>query len=623
MDRIKNKILGKIKKTKFMLVLPFVVWPVLFVTAMSLVFYFYYDIFYRDMEDKAINVAYETSAAFVSYLDQIDIAIMASASAIDYMIEKDVSDEEIIRYLDNESDKLGPIAMGGIRSIFGYFRGKLLDPISWNPDENYDALARPWYTCALEAGGKVVVIGPFVDARTGDEIIAVSKLLEDGKSVVTFGILVETLQAMTAKVVQTDDYHKVMLMRSDGMILAHSDEEEIGKNYATDDGIIRNAIYTESRDCDERGLFRINIDQKSFLGFRQEILLDLNVITVTDSDRDLKTLFRSILVFSVFLCLGIIIIVYLNINSYIKDAKAIKNAENIGSIANVYVTMHRMDLVNNTFEQITCKDYKVGKSISLINTNLKTLIKRVMDEVTDERSKEEVLKFVDLDTLDERMRNHDTLSIEFLNYDHLWHRGRFIVVNRDSNKNVTDVIWAVELIDEEKRARDRLQYMADTDLMTGINNRGSGEKKIREQLLMGTGGMFLLFDVDKFKYVNDNFGHDVGDKVLIGIADAMRRNFRTQDIIMRLGGDEFAVFAPNIFDEESGNLVVERLIESVENMVIPEMSGYTVHISIGAAFYLPTDTFSFDELYKRADSCTYESKKVPGSKVTYHKRRDM
>ena len=57
---------------------------------------------------------------------------------------------------------------------------------------------------------------------------------------------------------------------------------------------------------------------------------------------------------------------------------------------------------------------------------------------------------------------------------------------------------------------------------------------------------------------------------------------------LSLLGIEFAVYAPNIFDEESGNLVVERLIESVENMDIPEMSGYTVHISIGAAFYLPT-----------------------------------
>ena len=49
---------------------------------------------------------------------------------------------------------------------------------------------------------------------------------------------------------------------------------------------------------------------------------------------------------------------------------------------------------------------------------------------------------------------------------------------------------------------------------------------------------------------------------------------------------------------------------------------YKINVSIGAAFYYPTDTFSFDELYKRADSCTYESKKADGSKVTFYKRKD-
>ena len=132
-----------------------------------------------------------------------------------------------------------------------------------------------------------------------------------------------------------------------------------------------------------------------------------------------------------------------------------------------------------------------------------------------------------------------------------------------------------------------------------------------------------MFDVDRFKFVNDSFGHDAGDKVLVEIAETMKRSFRERDVLMRLGGDEYAAYIPGVFSADAGEQILQRFIHAVHGISIPALHNYEINISIGAAFYYPTDTFSFDELYKRADSCTYESKKVPGSKVTYHKRKDM
>ena len=131
-----------------------------------------------------------------------------------------------------------------------------------------------------------------------------------------------------------------------------------------------------------------------------------------------------------------------------------------------------------------------------------------------------------------------------------------------------------------------------------------------------------MFDVDKFKLVNDNFGHDVGDEVIVGIAEMMKRLFRGKDIVMRLGGDEYAAYMPGVFSKEDGELIMKRLIDSIHGMDIKRLEGRQIDISVGAAIYYPTDSYSFGELYKRADNCAYESKKIPGSAVTFYERDD-
>ena len=160
--------------------------------------------------------------------------------------------------------------------------------------------------------------------------------------------------------------------------------------------------------------------------------------------------------------------------------------------------------------------------------------------------------------------------------------------------------------------------MAETDMLTGINNRGSGERKIRDLISKGIGGMFVLFDADKFKSINDSYGHDAGDKVLIAIAERMRSNFRDRDIVMRLGGDEYAIYVPYVYEKKDGEPIIERFIKAIEEINLPEIEGKKISISLGVAFYKENDTYTFEELYKKADSCTYESKKATGCCATYY-----
>ena len=180
-------------------------------------------------------------------------------------------------------------------------------------------------------------------------------------------------------------------------------------------------------------------------------------------------------------------------------------------------------------------------------------------------------------------------------------------------KNVDDVV-------EGAKEREVLITLAETDIMTGILNRGSGEQKVRNALMQGRYGLFLIVDVDNFKQINDSFGHSVGDKVIRGIAGILKTDFREKDIVFRLGGDEFAVFAQNVPDQKVGERLVNRVLDDVRHMDISEIGEPGVSVSIGAALIAHGEAYTFEELYDQTDKCVYRSKDVTGNMVTFYNR---
>ena len=229
---------------------------------------------------------------------------------------------------------------------------------------------------------------------------------------------------------------------------------------------------------------------------------------------------------------------------------------------------------------------------------------------------EETLEFVDITTVEDRLRGKNTIVHEFTGKVSGWCRERFIPVDYDADGRLWHVLYCVENIDEEKRRENRLMYLAQTDLMTGIRNRGSGENKITEYLVRKQCGLLCLLDCDKFKSINDTYGHVVGDKVIIAIADTLRKSCRDDDVVLRLGGDEFAVFIPGMLDKERAEAFFDRLFSNIEHIDIAEMNGKHILLSLGACFYDGMDCITFDQLYRRADTAMYDSKKKQGYSAT-------
>ncbi len=153
--------------------------------------------------------------------------------------------------------------------------------------------------------------------------------------------------------------------------------------------------------------------------------------------------------------------------------------------------------------------------------------------------------------------------------------------------------------------------------MTRLLNRVSGESKIAERLKNGDGGLFILIDIDNFKTINDTFGHRVGDQVIINVANCLKSAFRENDIVFRLGGDEFSAYAPQVHDKKIANQIINRFIENLRTIIIPELGDRSITASIGATIIKSNETADFAENYSLIDKGLYESKKVIGSHVTF------
>lgn len=292
-------------------------------------------------------------------------------------------------------------------------------------------------------------------------------------------------------------------------------------------------------------------------------------------------------------------------------------AKYLKSMGNIYVSLHYIDLSDESFVKIKSNSF-IDNSLRNMHENYSQQIGLALEATVQPNYLDEMYDFVDYSTLAQRLRGKFTITHEFLGKHVGWCRARFIAVGDVSPDSVPRyVLFGVENINEQKSREKTLMTKAETDAMTGLFNRQAGVDRIAADITARKHGMLCLFDVDKFKHVNDNFGHQAGDDVILAVADAMRKAFRDNDILLRLGGDEFVVFVSGVTTEDLATQVINRFFEFLSKAKIEKMPGYSISLSLGAAFFRGEDNLDFNTLYQRADASTYESKKIEGKAFTF------
>ena len=190
----------------------------------------------------------------------------------------------------------------------------------------------------------------------------------------------------------------------------------------------------------------------------------------------------------------------------------------------------------------------------------------------------------------------------------------------DLAKNFKHMIGELNIYhDELNKQKNALSYQASYDSLTNLPNRALFSDRLKQSIYKSSRNneRFALFflDLDKFKDVNDTYGHDYGDKLLVKVAKRLSSILREGDTLARLGGDEFIIIMNNIKKFHSASVLAQKIIDILEVPLEVDDEEIFISCSIGISLY-PQDSRDEKELLKFADIAMYRSKH--DGRATYH-----
>jgi diguanylate cyclase (GGDEF)-like protein/PAS domain S-box-containing protein len=177
---------------------------------------------------------------------------------------------------------------------------------------------------------------------------------------------------------------------------------------------------------------------------------------------------------------------------------------------------------------------------------------------------------------------------------------------------VIGLVGITREINEIRQAEMKLQHAATHDSLTDLPNRFLMEDRLKLMLARakraGTVATVLFMDIDYFKIINDTYGHDIGDLVLIAVAERLRKCVRESDSVSRIGGDEFVITAEAIYEIQDADRLVALLRREIARPL--RLGGHRIKVSasIGVALY-PLDGEDSEALLRAADTAMYRVKR--------------
>ena len=202
-----------------------------------------------------------------------------------------------------------------------------------------------------------------------------------------------------------------------------------------------------------------------------------------------------------------------------------------------------------------------------------------------------------------------------------WFRDQAVLIRGEKGEPV-EIVGALLDITDRKRTEEALRILSLADELTGLYNRRGfftlAEQQLRTATRMKKRMLLLFADLDDLKWINDNMGHNEGDRALVDIADILKKTFRESDFVARIGGDEFVVLAIET-EDVNAEVLSQRLEKNLSAHNAERNRGYNLSISMGISRCNP-ESRSIDELLGRADKFMYTHKRKkrrrPGLKNT-------
>lgn len=199
-----------------------------------------------------------------------------------------------------------------------------------------------------------------------------------------------------------------------------------------------------------------------------------------------------------------------------------------------------------------------------------------------------------------------------------WILARGQVAERGAGGRALRIVGTVADIDARKLQEEQMRHQAYHDMLTGLPNRLLFGDRLQQALLAsqreGCKLGIIFFDLDKFKPVNDSYGHAVGDVLLQQVATRLRATLRASDTLARLGGDEFVVLLPRVTGGGDARKVAEDILRELSRPFMTE--GFTLHISASLGVAVAPDCGEdADTLLRCADGAMYQAKQLGRGRV--------
>jgi diguanylate cyclase (GGDEF)-like protein/PAS domain S-box-containing protein len=259
---------------------------------------------------------------------------------------------------------------------------------------------------------------------------------------------------------------------------------------------------------------------------------------------------------------------------------------------------NRIEYVNPAFERLT------GYSLSEIKGRDPRFM-RIEDCDTEEHQRIH-------DALQRRESVRSVLRNVRKNGEIFWNELRIDPV-RNVDGEVTHFVGVINDVTEARHYERRLHHLAHHDPLTGLANRTLLQERLKQALQLATRnkleGALAFMDLDNFKHINDNLGHEVGDTVLRETAMRLRANMREEDTVARVGGDEFVLVICNQGSVEQVADLLERIRRSVSAPVLAGGTEVVPGTSIGVALF-PRDGGTVDKVMRAADAAMYHAKSL-------------
>ncbi len=241
-----------------------------------------------------------------NYLDVAEGVLEVTTDSVEYMADEGFSADEIQHYLSNEYQKEKELFDQNTSGIYGVVRGQYMDGPGWVPPADYDPTTREWYRSAIEAGGQIVIVPPYLDMETGDVIITISRKFSGSNDVLALDLKTDYLQEIIEFLPLDGDGYG-FLIKKDGTIISHPDRSKIGLSYgATEEEQALSQMVIEKQG----GIYNAIVEGKKCTVFIFPVSSELHLALVIDDD-DLFAEFYVQLFINILICSAVFLVLLL------------------------------------------------------------------------------------------------------------------------------------------------------------------------------------------------------------------------------------------------------------------------------------------------------------------------